>query len=92
MFVHTYSVSTKPTVNWSETSTKSSGTSSRIRSNLVSKKLRIISEDTIMEENSSNLTPALHNNAMAKDMVTVFRSENDSQMQEKMDDIESTSQ
>ena len=44
-----------------------------------------------MEENSNNLTPALLNNAMAKDMVTVFSSENDNQMQEKMDDIESSS-
>jgi len=58
---------------------------------MVSKKLRIISEDTIVEENSSSqLTPS-YSNAMSKDMVMAFSSENDTEMQEKIDDIESNS-
>ena len=68
----------------------SNGTSSRARTNLLSKKLRIISEEVIMEENCNQITPALAD-AMSKDMVMAFSSKNNDQMQEKMDDIESNS-
>ena len=83
------STSTKPS---SDSSIKSnSSVSSRIRSNFASKKLHIISEDTIMEEiNNSLLTPGSAE-AMSKDMVMAFNATNDTQLQEKMDDIESNS-
>eukprot|EP01036_Dinobryon_divergens_P022202 gene22202-30442_t len=85
------SINTKPTVSFSDSSIKSnnSSVSSRIRSTFASKKLHIISEDSIMEEvNNSMRSPAAADAAMSKDRVMAFDPSNNTQLQDKMEDIE----